>query len=92
MSFIPPADYSDRSSGIGYETALNFAHHSPERLILAVRNVKAGKEASDAISTATGGKVVPEVWTLDLASFASVRAFAERCNTDLSRLDVFVSD
>jgi NAD(P)-dependent dehydrogenase (short-subunit alcohol dehydrogenase family) len=35
--------------------------------------------------------VIPEVWHIDLTSFESVRAFAKRCDTNLERLDIFVS-
>jgi retinol dehydrogenase-12 len=81
---------ADVARGIGFETAFNFARHSPGRLILAVRNQQAVNDASAAIVTATKGKVVPEVWIVDLASFTSVRAFAKRCNFELDRLDIFV--
>lgn len=50
----------------------------------------AGKTAASEI-VSSGFKGALEVWELDLASFASVIAFGERCET-LERLDCFVAN
>jgi NAD(P)-dependent dehydrogenase (short-subunit alcohol dehydrogenase family) len=79
-------------SGLGYEAAKSLAAHNPHRLILAVRNTKAGETAAQEIVRSNGGKVVPEVWFLDLGDMKTVKAFAERAGRELDRLDVVVSD
>lgn len=33
-----------------------------------------------------------DVWALDMSSFASVKAFGQRVNAELPRLDVFVAN
>ncbi|KFA60024.1 hypothetical protein S40285_08798 [Stachybotrys chlorohalonatus IBT 40285] len=77
--------------GLGLEAARHFARLGASKLILAVRNTKAGEEAKQSIETSTKRPGICEVWALDLASFASVKAFAERASK-LPRLDVLVEN
>ncbi|SCW66139.1 Short-chain dehydrogenase [Sphingobium faniae] len=63
------------SSGIGVETARALAAHGAE-LVLAVRDVTAGKTVAQDIARTTGS--CPQVEALDLGSLQSVRALAER--------------
>jgi NAD(P)-dependent dehydrogenase (short-subunit alcohol dehydrogenase family) len=58
------------NSGIGFHTAKELAAHGA-RVVMACRNIEAGKAAAARVS----GDV--EVYELDLASMASVRAFGE---------------
>ncbi|KAI1360902.1 putative short-chain dehydrogenase/reductase family protein [Xylaria arbuscula] len=69
------------NSGLGLEAAL----------ILAVRNLEKGNAAKDSIIASTGKETTIEVWELDLASRASVEAFAARANK-LERLDIVVQN
>ncbi|ORY34541.1 hypothetical protein BCR39DRAFT_585518 [Naematelia encephala] len=96
---IPTTDLTGRvvivtgsNSGVGLEAARQLAQMSPDRLILAVRRPNAGREAATSIAASSNVRVKPEVWTLDMASFASVRAFAARCDQELARLDIFVAN
>lgn len=59
------------------------------KVILAVRTISKGETARESIiqSTKVDAAVV-EVWSLDLGSHSSVKAFAERVNKELPRLDV----
>jgi NAD(P)-dependent dehydrogenase (short-subunit alcohol dehydrogenase family) len=77
--------------GIGKAAALHLAKRNPARLILAVRNEKAGQVAAAELARATEGQVEPEVLLLDMSSFATVRRFVQECEQRLDRLDVFVS-
>jgi NAD(P)-dependent dehydrogenase (short-subunit alcohol dehydrogenase family) len=77
--------------GLGFEAVKHFARLSAARIILAVRNVKAGEEAKIEVEKSTNRPGCCEVWQLDLGSFASVRCFGERA-ASLDRLDVVVEN
>ncbi len=59
---------------------------------MAVRTVSKGETAREQIlqEQANVGTSV-EVWQLDMASFASVKHFAQRCYDELERIDVFLA-
>ncbi|WP_433606457.1 oxidoreductase [Dactylosporangium sp. CA-139114] len=73
------------NSGLGLVTATELARHGA-RVVLAVRNTAAGAEAARRI----GGDV--EVRELDLASLASVRAFAAGLAADHPAVDLLVNN
>ncbi|GAW13922.1 hypothetical protein ANO14919_033140 [Xylariales sp. No.14919] len=77
--------------GLGFEAARHFARLDAAKVILAVRNVEAGKAAKKLIETSTKRPGCCEVWHIDLASFASVKAFGTRAAA-LPRLDVVVEN
>ena len=78
------------NTGIGKETALDFAKRGA-RVILACRDEeKANKAAKDIISETGSDKVVVRI--VDLASFDSVRAFAKLINETEDRLDILVNN
>lgn len=78
------------NTGIGYETALDFAKRGA-RVILACRDMnKANKAASEMIKLSNNNKI--ECEKLDLADLASVRAFAEVMNSKLTRLDILINN
>lgn len=77
------------NTGLGKEAARHFARLGAAKLILAVRNTKAGEAARADIEKSTqcaAGTV--EVWPLDLGDYASVKAFAGRASRELERVDV----
>ncbi|GAA2464504.1 oxidoreductase [Winogradskya humida] len=73
------------NSGLGFVTATELARHGAH-VVLAVRNTAAGQEAARRI----GGDV--EVRELDLASLASVRAFAAKLTADHPVIDLLVNN
>lgn len=79
--------------GLGKEAARHFARLGCEKLILAVRSVEKGQAAADDIISSTKReKLTVQVWKLDMGSYASVKEFAKRCSTELSRIDIFVAN
>lgn len=60
--------------GLGYEAAVDLARRNA-RIVLGCRSATKGKQAVEAITTATGNTAV-ECLELDLASLESVRTFA----------------
>jgi NAD(P)-dependent dehydrogenase (short-subunit alcohol dehydrogenase family) len=78
--------------GLGKEAARHFARLGASKVILAVRNIKAGEAAKQEIEISTKCSTsVLEVWTLDLASYDSVKAFAKQAS-QLPRIDVLLEN
>ncbi|KAK5173287.1 uncharacterized protein LTR77_001968 [Saxophila tyrrhenica] len=81
------------NTGLGREAARHFSRLDAAKLILAVRNTTAGEAAKkDILSTTRREESSIEVWPLDLSSFDSIRAFAERCKRELPRIDVLLEN
>lgn len=90
------------NTGIGLSAARYFALLGAAHIILAVRNTTAGEAAANAIRNAPDTSSTPHlpdavtckvsVWELDLADYASVIAFSERCDRELERVDVLVEN
>ena len=78
------------NSGLGFEAAKILAAKGAH-VVLAVRDAEKGKQAAEEIK-----RVVPaaslEVLSLDLASLASVRRFAEAFPAAHSRLDMLINN
>ena len=79
------------NSGLGLEAAQHIVRLSATRVILAVRSTSKGEAAKSSIEASTGRKGVVEVWSLDLSSYDSVKAFAAKVNT-LDRLDAVIEN
>jgi retinol dehydrogenase 12 len=77
--------------GLGLEAARHFTRLNAGKVILAVRNTEKGNAAKKSIEESTGRKNVVEVWSLDLSSYDSVKAFAKRAS-QLPRLDIVVEN
>lgn len=76
--------------GLGFEAAMKYVTLGASRAILAVRNIEKGTKAKEEIIRRHGNATTTriDVWKLDMDSFASVKAFAERVDRELERLDV----
>ncbi|PPR07976.1 hypothetical protein CVT24_002709 [Panaeolus cyanescens] len=79
------------NTGIGYEAAKHFASMNPGKLILACRDQRRGDEALQRIQQETGCNNI-EVSVLDLKSFDSVNAFADRFEKSGQRLDIIIAN
>lgn len=77
--------------GLGMEAARHFVRMNAEKVILAVRSVEKGEKAKASIEESTGRQGVAEVWSLDLASYDSVKHFVRRAE-GLKRLDAVVEN
>ncbi|KAK0186869.1 hypothetical protein F5146DRAFT_935933 [Armillaria mellea] len=77
--------------GLGFEASKHFARMNPERLVLACRNEEKGKDALIRLQEDTNYSKA-ELWVIDLASFRSVTAFADKCARELDRLDILVEN
>lgn len=97
MSRTPPPDLTGEvvvvtgaNAGLGYETAVALGELGAT-VVMAVRNRAKGEEARDAaLARVPGADLV--VGDLDLASFASIRAFAAWFLDRFDRLDVLVDN
>ena len=78
------------SSGLGLITARELARKGA-RVVLAVRTTSKGESVAQEIRSASPDAQV-EVRELDLASLASVRAFAEKLNAEEPVLDLLVNN
>jgi len=78
------------SSGIGAETARALASKGA-RVVITARNVAKGEEVAQSIRETTGNEAV-EVMELELGSFASIRAFAEKFLAKHDALDILVNN
>jgi NAD(P)-dependent dehydrogenase (short-subunit alcohol dehydrogenase family) len=78
------------NSGIGYEAALEFARKGG-RTILACRSMDKAQTALSQIQ-AQVPNAQAEIMQLDLASQASIHAFAEAFNANYDRLDLLINN
>ncbi|KAK3307553.1 uncharacterized protein B0T15DRAFT_182220 [Chaetomium strumarium] len=92
----PSANYAGQTivitgsnTGLGKEAARHYARQGASKLILAVRSVDKGEDAKQDIQTTAAKGVSIEVWKVDMASYASVKAFAARVEAELDRVDIF---
>lgn len=78
--------------GLGLEAARHFARLGAAKVIIASRSIQKAEAAKKSIEQTTKcGPDVVEGWLLDLCSYESVKAFAERCN-GLQRIDAMVEN
>lgn len=78
------------NTGIGYETALDFARRGA-KVILACRDEKTGKAAEERIIKKTANRNV-FFKHLDLSSCRSIRQFTDEIIKSESRLDILVNN
>jgi NAD(P)-dependent dehydrogenase (short-subunit alcohol dehydrogenase family) len=79
------------NAGIGKQTALELAKRGAH-VVMACRSAERGETARSEIEAAAAGEGRLEVRELDLASFDSIRAFADKANSDLERIDVLINN
>lgn len=76
------------NGGLGFESSLRLSRLGVGKLILGVRSLTKGEDAKKRIIDITGQPPSTiEVWPLDMDSYDSVKAFANRVSIELPRLD-----
>lgn len=78
------------NSGLGFHTSRALALKGA-RVIMACRNIQKGEEARQRILNEEPD-LEPEVWMLNLADLASVKAFYEKFTTTFHRLDLLINN
>lgn len=97
---IPPASsfeggtyiVTGANSGLGLECAKHLVRLGATRVIMAVRSQTRGEEAKGKIESETGRIGVAEVWPLDLASYDSIKSFADKATTGLATIDALIEN
>jgi NAD(P)-dependent dehydrogenase (short-subunit alcohol dehydrogenase family) len=81
------------NTGLGFEAVKHVIRLGATKVIIAVRSVEKGQTAKESIvrDLKCDANTV-EVWQMDLASYDSVKAFAERASKELDRLDVLLEN
>ncbi|KAH7134735.1 NAD(P)-binding protein [Dactylonectria estremocensis] len=77
--------------GLGLEASRRMVRLGAAQVVLACRNIEKGNAAAKDIQESTScppGTLL--VWKLDMSSYASVQAFAEKARAELPRLDALV--
>lgn len=77
--------------GLGLEAARHYVRLNAEKVILGCRSLEKGEAAKRDIERSTRRTGVIEVWQVDLASYQSVKDFAERAKS-LRRIDSLVEN
>ncbi|KAK2022182.1 short chain dehydrogenase [Colletotrichum zoysiae] len=101
-SFNPDAEIPDLAgrvvlvtggnSGLGLETVRQIAKHNPAHVYLAARSREKAEAAIEALRKDNPDAAPVSHLPLDLASFASVKAAAERFTAASDRLDLLVNN
>lgn len=80
------------NTGLGLAAIQHFVALDAARIILTSRDLRKGEAALARVEKATRKSDIVEVWQLDLSSTKSVKAFAERVERELDRVDVLVEN
>jgi len=76
------------NTGLGFEAALKYAELGASTVVLAVRSMEKGQRAKEVIEEKTHRLGVIKVWKLEMDSYFSIQAFAERVDREIAHLDV----
>lgn len=95
---VPTASFNGKTAivtgsnvGLGKEACRWLVQLGASQVILACRNVEKGKTAALEIQATTScSPDTLKVWHLDMSSYASVQAFADKAKAELPRLDALI--
>ncbi|KAI9696480.1 MAG: hypothetical protein M1820_008108, partial [Bogoriella megaspora] len=93
---VPTTSFKDKTviitggnTGLGLEAAKHILRLGVSHLIIACRNPERGQTAANFLSKISAGSKI-SVWQLNLSSYLSVLAFADRATTELPRIDALI--
>ncbi|KAH8660056.1 putative short-chain dehydrogenase/reductase family protein [Xylariales sp. PMI_506] len=75
--------------GLGFESARQFLSLKLSHVVIASRSKDKGAAAASKLRTEFPGATV-DVWSLDMASYDSIKAFVQRVESDLPHIDIVV--
>jgi NAD(P)-dependent dehydrogenase (short-subunit alcohol dehydrogenase family) len=79
------------NGGLGLEASRQIVQLGASKVILACRSIEKGRTAAKDIQESTScAPDTLDVWQLDMGSYASVQAFADKAKSELARLDVLI--
>lgn len=78
------------NTGLGKETILQLAKHNPARIYLAARTESKARDAMASIQSQLPSPADIRFIPLDLASFKSIRAAADKFQSENDRLDLLI--
>jgi NAD(P)-dependent dehydrogenase (short-subunit alcohol dehydrogenase family) len=77
------------NTGLGFEASKQLLSLGLSHLVMGVRNLEKGKEAARRLQAATPEAKI-DVWELDMMSYPSIKAFAKKCEMELTQLDFVI--
>ncbi|KAK6337309.1 hypothetical protein TWF730_002714 [Orbilia blumenaviensis] len=79
------------NTGVGLEAARHCVRLNADHLIIAVRSISKGEAAkTDILQSNPGSKTTVSLYSVDYSSFASVKAFADKINAEIPKLDIVI--
>ncbi|KAF2680819.1 NAD(P)-binding protein [Lentithecium fluviatile CBS 122367] len=78
------------NAGIGKQTALELAKHTPSQVWIGARNVHSGNQAVSEIQAVASPETSVKLLEMDLKSFASVKRAAKQVMVESNRLDILI--
>ncbi|KAJ5456406.1 hypothetical protein N7530_011680 [Penicillium desertorum] len=78
------------NAGIGKETILQLAKHRPSRIYMAARTESKARESIESLQSQLSSPADIRFLALDLSSFKSIRAAADKFKSDSDRLDILI--
>ncbi|OQD83891.1 hypothetical protein PENANT_c015G06595 [Penicillium antarcticum] len=78
------------NAGIGKETILQLAKHRPSRIYMAARTESKARESIESLQGQLSSPADIRYLPLDLSSFKSIRAAADKFQADSDRLDILI--
>jgi NAD(P)-dependent dehydrogenase (short-subunit alcohol dehydrogenase family) len=78
------------NAGIGQETILQLAKHRPSRIYMAARTESKARESIESLQSQLSSPADIRFLALDLSSFKSIRAAADKFKSDSDRLDILI--
>jgi NAD(P)-dependent dehydrogenase (short-subunit alcohol dehydrogenase family) len=77
------------NTGLGFEASKQLLSLGLSHLVTGVRNLEKGREAARRLQAAAPEAKI-DVWELDMTSYPSIKAFAKKCEMELSQLDFVI--